>query len=393
MKTRFLSFDEQKKAKENGFIFAGKTGTGKTTLLNVIFEKEIGKVEHSSKSGTSESYAYYYKLDNGKYISIIDTPGLYDTSGDKNIDNIHLQSLKRLVNKEGINIKGIFFFMNFQVSKIDESDQNALMKYCETFPVKSFWKHVMIIFSHYYGDGDNDKEDKKKEREQTDAKILIRVINKTKKICGKIINYDEIITKYFNCHSKIKSEKQKQDNINIKKEILCEMNKFCLLDPLISRIEIFSLNNIPIQENNKTYLVNIEKKGFFDLKENPIKEEEKIISKVKYDEKLEKLPTPSCSSVLFKGIKDKEGNIIHSKTENSEKDSYFIQLMKEKGIQAVITGGIGATLGACCGGIIPATIFGLAYAGMGMSIEPKDIFKTIDNTVYNAKNFICNLFK
>ena len=393
MKTRFLSLEDQKKAKENGFIFAGKTGTGKTTLLNVIFEKEVGIVEHSSKSGTSQSYAYYYKLDNGNYISIIDTPGLYDTSGDKNIDNIHLQSLKNLVNKEGINIKGIFFFMSFQVHKIDESDQNAIMKYCETFPVKNFWKHVMFIFSHYYGNGDLEKEEMKKEREESDKKILIRVINKTKKICGKIINYQDIITKYFNCHSKTKSEKQKQDNINIKKEILNEMNKFCLLNPLFSRIEIFSLNNIAIRENNITYLVNIEKKGYFDLKEKPIKEEGKTISKVKYDGKLENLPAPSCSSVSFKGNKDKEGNIIHSRIENSEKDSYFIQLIKNKGIQAVLVGGIGAALGACCGGIVPATIYGLAYGGMGMIIDTKDVIKTFDDTVYNAKNFICNLFK
>lgn len=166
MKTKILSEDDMKEARQNGFILAGKTGTGKTTLLNVIFEKEVGRVEHSSKSGTSESFAYYYKHDNGKYISIIDTPGLYDTSGDKNIDNIHLNSLKNLVNKEEINIKGIIFFLNFQVEKIDESEQNAIMKYCETFPVQRFWKHIMIIFSHFYADEFDDKEEKKKERKK-----------------------------------------------------------------------------------------------------------------------------------------------------------------------------------------------------------------------------------
>ena len=39
-----LNDEEKEKAKQNGFILVGKTGTGKTTILNVIFNKVVGKV-------------------------------------------------------------------------------------------------------------------------------------------------------------------------------------------------------------------------------------------------------------------------------------------------------------------------------------------------------------
>jgi predicted GTPase len=49
-------------AKKNGFIIFGKTGSGKTILLNAIFWKEMGKVERSAKKVTIKSKVYYYKL-------------------------------------------------------------------------------------------------------------------------------------------------------------------------------------------------------------------------------------------------------------------------------------------------------------------------------------------
>ena len=76
--------EEILKCKDNGFILIGKTGVGKTSLLNVIYGDEIGKVGHSSKSETKMSnyYCIKEKVNNEIiYFCIIDTPGLYDTHG------------------------------------------------------------------------------------------------------------------------------------------------------------------------------------------------------------------------------------------------------------------------------------------------------------------------
>ena len=79
-----LTDEEILKCKENSFILIGKTGVGKTALLNVIYGEEIGKVGHTSKSETKDSnyYCIKEKIENEFiYFCIIDTPGLYDTNG------------------------------------------------------------------------------------------------------------------------------------------------------------------------------------------------------------------------------------------------------------------------------------------------------------------------
>ena len=53
--------EEIEKAKENGFILIGKTGVGKTSLLNVICGKNVGKVGYSTKSETKKSNFYCVK--------------------------------------------------------------------------------------------------------------------------------------------------------------------------------------------------------------------------------------------------------------------------------------------------------------------------------------------
>ena len=56
----------------------GKAGTGKTTILNAIFNKVIGNVESTAKSVTKITSIYYYKLKkNGNIIiTLVDTPGI-----------------------------------------------------------------------------------------------------------------------------------------------------------------------------------------------------------------------------------------------------------------------------------------------------------------------------
>ena len=56
-----LTEEEVLKAKENSFILLGKTGVGKTSLLNVIYGMDIGKVGHTSLSETKNSKYYCIK--------------------------------------------------------------------------------------------------------------------------------------------------------------------------------------------------------------------------------------------------------------------------------------------------------------------------------------------
>ena len=130
-KNNILSDEEILKAKENGFILIGKTGVGKTTLLNILYGANVGKVGYSSISETSESKNYYIKYKNNNeivYFSLIDTPGLYDTNAELE-DDIHQKKTKELISKENIKIKGILFLSNFQNERFDFSEINTLIQY------------------------------------------------------------------------------------------------------------------------------------------------------------------------------------------------------------------------------------------------------------------------
>ena len=50
-----LNDEEILKAKDNGFVLMGKTGVGKTSLLNLLYGSDIGKVGYSSQSETTET--------------------------------------------------------------------------------------------------------------------------------------------------------------------------------------------------------------------------------------------------------------------------------------------------------------------------------------------------
>ena len=180
-----MTKSEIKEAKQNGFVISGKTGAGKTTLLNAMFGKEKGLAKRSLEAVTQESSVYFYKLETGKCISIVDTPGLSDTRmiNDPNIDNIHLDQIEKVISTHKIYIKGILFLVNFQNERFDSDEQEALLKYNQLFPLKRFWKNIIIIFTHYYHDPDGDDEDEMKAaRDKSNGEIFQKLMEKVRDV-------------------------------------------------------------------------------------------------------------------------------------------------------------------------------------------------------------------
>ena len=92
----------------------GKTRTGKTTILNTIFNKVIGNVESTAKSVTKITSLYYYKLKkNGNIIiTLVDTPGISNSerTEKKTLIKCNLDGITKSISDEKIHIKGIFFW-------------------------------------------------------------------------------------------------------------------------------------------------------------------------------------------------------------------------------------------------------------------------------------------
>jgi GTP-binding protein EngB required for normal cell division len=217
-----MTNEEIEKAKENGYILIGKTGVGKTSLLNILYGKKVGKVGYSTKSETNESNYYCIKEKlNSDYIyfCLVDTPGLYDTNS-RERDKIQKEQIIKLISETKIKIKGLFFLSNFQNERFDFSEQNSLLEYNSIFPLKEFWKRIIFIFTHYYGDPDGDSEEEiKKRAEYTLSKIFQEIMNKVQGV-SDTLSFTLINKKYINIYSKEKNKKQCENNLKVRNELI-----------------------------------------------------------------------------------------------------------------------------------------------------------------------------
>ena len=367
-----LTQSEKNTAKENGFILTGKTGAGKTTLLNAIFGKEKGIAKRQMEAVTQNSTVYYYKLENGKCISIIDTPGLSDTAKIKNpnVDSEHLKEIEMAINKENIHIKGILFLVNFQNERFDSDEQEALLKYNQLFPLKRFWKNIVVIFTHHFADPDGDSEiEMKQARDKSNGDIFSNLMNKVKDV-SDVINYKDLNTKYFNSYSPVKTDKQKLKNIKVRDELEVELNKLILYPALFSKIEIIRVSNYKIEDktNNKKFLAEIEVIGFFDLNNTPLNEKINILKKREVsEEEFKKTKQAQPKVQVCKAIRNQLGNLYYITEEGTIENSNYLQLSNAAkgfgigGIGVGILGGLGAAAG-----IVSLPAVGVAAAVSGV---------------------------
>ena len=203
-----LTHQEIEEAKNNGFIIVGKTGTGKTTLLNALFNKIVGEAKKSAKAVTKNPCVYYYRLKNGKTIALIDTPGLGDDEkiDNENIDKIHLEEITKLISKEKIHLKGILFLVSFQKERFDAYEQEILINYNKIFPLKDFWKSIVIIYTHFYADPceEEDEETLIKNKNINNGEIFSKIMDKVKNV-SEAISYYDLKIKYLNSFSVAKN--------------------------------------------------------------------------------------------------------------------------------------------------------------------------------------------
>jgi len=121
---------------------------------------------------------YYYKSINGNVVCLIETPGLIDNYEDINIKDWIIKN----ISEEKIHIKGIFFLFNFQKARIDLSEQEALLKHHSIFPLRNFWKYLVMINTHFFSDPNEEDDIKeiKQNKSTCFGTILEEMMDNTK---------------------------------------------------------------------------------------------------------------------------------------------------------------------------------------------------------------------
>lgn len=322
-----LTNEEKEKAKENGFILVGKTGTGKTTILNAIFNKVVGIAKNTGVSVTKISSIYYYKLKNGNFITLIDTPGLGDTerTEKENIDQIHLDGITKAISDENIHIKGILFLVNFQNKRFDADEQEALLNYNTLFPLKNFWKSFVVVYTHFYSDPneDEDEEEMKTQRSISNGEIFEKIMEKVKDV-SDVISYKDLKIRYFNSYSEPNNNKKKKSNDRTREELEIIFDELSKNPPLFCQVEIQHIKNHKWSDNGKDYIGEVEIIGFFDLNKKPIKTRTNIINKeeVKHQKYY---PPPQYNYSVYNAARSPEGNIYYQRSEGTKSNSKFLQ--------------------------------------------------------------------
>ncbi|XP_071315927.1 GTPase IMAP family member 7-like [Trachinotus anak] len=122
-------------------VLLGKTRAGKSSLCNTIFGEDVFKINHCANSEARECQKETRSV-NGKKITLIDTPGLFDT-------NMSEEELKPEIVKC---ITEYFpgphaFLILLKVEKYTGEEQAVIDKISQYFSEEAF-KYAVVVFTH-----------------------------------------------------------------------------------------------------------------------------------------------------------------------------------------------------------------------------------------------------
>ncbi|XP_075948588.1 GTPase IMAP family member 7-like [Anarhichas minor] len=158
-------------------VILGKTGVGKSSAANTIVGEELFKIGQTANSETSECQAETKSV-NGRDITLIDTPGLFDT--DRTEEELKSEIVKCITEfSPGLHA----FLIVFKVDRFTEQEQAVITKINQYFSEEVF-KYATVLFTY----GDQLKEEQTIEVFIRDNKLVSDLVKKCGGRCHVIDN-------------------------------------------------------------------------------------------------------------------------------------------------------------------------------------------------------------
>ncbi|XP_017293361.1 GTPase IMAP family member 7 [Kryptolebias marmoratus] len=158
-------------------VILGKTGAGKSTLVNTLLGAKVCEPNDSPESGTSECQAVSGTI-SGRSITVTDTPGFFDTR--KCEDEMKSEIVKCIIEcAPGPHV----FIIVLRVDKFTEQEMEVMKKMTNYFSDEVL-KFTTVVFTH----GDQLPEGMKIEQFVSQSEELSRIVKKCGNRCNVIDN-------------------------------------------------------------------------------------------------------------------------------------------------------------------------------------------------------------
>uniref|UniRef100_A0A671UTJ4 AIG1-type G domain-containing protein n=1 Tax=Sparus aurata TaxID=8175 RepID=A0A671UTJ4_SPAAU len=155
----------------------GKTGAGKSSLANTIFGEDAFTIYHNLKSGTKKCKAETKSI-NGRSITLIDTPGLFDT--DRSEEELKPEIVSCITEcAPGPHA----FLIVLKVERFTKHEQEVINTIQEYFSEEAF-KYATVLFTH----GDDLPEEETIEKLVSENKPVDDLVKKCGGRCHVIDN-------------------------------------------------------------------------------------------------------------------------------------------------------------------------------------------------------------